>query len=102
MRMYAEQLPPSERDFGVIEKDERLDQITNTGRADQSCDRTLPLAGGAKHDAASADICGGRTQRDYIEVRGLHPGYVGWAHWVSKLGKGCEARFLSGGQHRLS
>jgi hypothetical protein len=101
--MYAEQLPPSERDFGVIEKYEGLDQITNTGRVDQSCDRTLPLAGGAKHDTASADICGGRTQRDYIEVRGLHPGYVGWAHSVSKLGKGRQAKFLSGGgQRRLS
>jgi hypothetical protein len=67
--MYAEELPSGECDFCVIEKYERLDEITNTGRADQSRDGTLPVAGGAKHDAAIADVRG-----SCIEGRGSQSG----------------------------
>jgi hypothetical protein len=74
VRMYAEELTASECDFGVIEKHERLDQITNTGRADQPRDPTLPVSGGAKSDAAPADVRGWRTQRSCIKGGGAQRG----------------------------
>jgi hypothetical protein len=50
----AEERLASRLDFAVIQKHERLDQLTDVGRADETRDRTVLAAAGAKRDAAWA------------------------------------------------
>jgi len=50
----AEEWPASRLDLAVIQEHERLDQLAYIGRADETRDRTVLAAAGAKSDAAWA------------------------------------------------
>ena len=58
VRVNAEQWPPCEGDFGMIQEHERLDQFADVGRADEPRDRTVLAAAGAKRDATCAGAHG--------------------------------------------